>query len=406
MYIAFWEKIRLLLILCALSLNSCVPSTPPQSSTHNLQITSTVGNPSSLPQEDDFSAAPSLPTQFAPLPFSGDIYFAVHKVSNTTAARFGKLSATCLFSLEPTNCAEIQWFESFPAQDFTVQSFAFSPDGTTALITNAYDANSLLFSANPVTLQTLNLPVATNTVVWSPSGEWVAVSVNGVDPETSQIMLIDRTGQQHTPTIQVYPIQRIYPLGWYTESQLLVGVEDLQAPVGQPNAKKETTAVTLLLMDVNTSNLQPFPIPLTLEDLPLQVAVAPHGTTIALARHNGLWRVDPNGKITKLLNVPLHNPVWSPNSLWIAAFDSQSESCTILVQSAVGGEAQKFALSGACDSLVWLPSGSESAIVLTRDLINADETFYLLSLQNQTVQMLQIPGLLGYFVDDIDFAIP
>jgi len=328
-------------------------------------------------------------------PDQGMLYFVARSSGAPFSRELARVPAACLYAGE--NClAEI--VPGFPNHQDSPLSW--SPDGLQAVLVDSNE--SLLRSYYPQinAWQPIvrDLYATRELLPWSPDGAWIASTIQqGSGGNTSLITLIRPDGsQQRTLAKNLGGDQT--PLGWLDSNTLLILV-DWPVTKGQAGTP---VPPRLYRLDIQNDQSTELTQPLGAEVLRNQPATSPDGNQFTTITRVGAYQelavVDVSGGHTQPLGIYGQDPVWSPDSQWIAAMVPQGFSSQLTIVHPDGSGLRKlFKWENA--SLLWAPD-SQHLIVQAwppTDISTGESRtrFFLVSMIDGSVKELTLTGTYG-----------
>jgi len=337
------------LLIPILMLTGCFPSADP-----------TLGVVTEQP-EDSATSRPGG-TQLS----SSDAYLFLVTTSTPITYDLARIPEACLLRSSP--CKELQTIHHFPTESFTPSSlspFHWSPDGSQALILNAYTSELLRLNPSVAEISQVvaSFHAITDQLAWSPDGDWVALAAEGPDPYTSRVVMLNSQTDEVWELLE--DLEGIkFPLGWISAHELVFLQVRYEYPDGDASQKKTIAGQDLL--KVNTEVLAYERLVGSLDfrgdSLP---AVSPDGTTIATTVvRSGKAVLDVYSSAgTMLRSFGAYSvPVWSPDGRRIAATLHEGDGYSVAILDPVGDEERKLLRLDSPPLVIWSPNGVDLAI--------------------------------------------
>lgn len=361
--------------------------------------------PSTSSEEDEnqMSIMPAneqqIVTEASQVAVPGEIYFVLRK---TTGYRFARLPVDCLLGEEI--CPRVEQIPGFPETEFSYGTMSWSPDGKKLIIIDASNPGLLVFLPQDNSFKVIDLPVSLMSILWSPDSRWVAVNVQGLDSVMAHLLLVNERGEQHNLAVNLDGYEFLYPVGWAGPDDLIAIAEKLDYPDNDPSKKKVVIDRKLITVNIQTSGWQQLPVGNELSVM--DAHISPDGSLLVYYstenKENQLYGLKPGGIGSTTLTVHTGSPIWSPDMQWIASADGNETTCKVNISRPDNSEVQQFTFPerGFCNSITWLPDNA-TILVGIRDSLRAFDIFYVASLDDNTSEKVEIPGLQGYAVEGL-----
>lgn len=390
------QAMRLVLVVAYLaSLSSCVLVGESEMSV-NLQGTTTGPMPQKI-------LGPRL------APDRDALYLLLRSASTPFSYKMRQIPLECI--LGNRGCSAAKDVSAFASGDLSASSaLSWSPDGSAALIVDDLSNRLLLFDpkSNDVSILALGIYALIDQVIWNPDGQRAAISLQGKDPYSSTIGLIDLGGRSISQlSIELGGIQ--VPVGWRGPSDLVIRVAHYGSPDGGSDEDKLVTTEERLyqydLLQKSYSEL------LAGRDINgSMIEMSPDESKIAFTENNPetqmvqLIVADINGASARALG-PFCTALWSPDGHWIAAMKpSDGGERNALVFLTPDGSSRYDTSLLDLSLLLWLPDSQRLLAIrqVQRPGRGGEKSQFLLVSPDGRITELPPPDLpSGYVVSAI-----
>ena len=366
-------------ITVALILAACLP-----------QNTSSVARPTITLTFDSVHAFVTASNNSEQKDLSGEIYFLLSTASPPFTYRCIRLSIDCLLN---ATCQSPDILQGLPTNYTPFAPLSWAPDGEKALVLSG--SQLLVFDPQKGAFHTLidNIAMTTGRIMWSPDGQWVAVSVQDAEPYRSHVALIDPdNGTQHA--LKSFKSQMQLPVGWLNERELLVLVEKYQPIRAGDSLKQEVSDAKMYKVDVGNDRW--IELGQNRDWIGSTLVLSPDKSALAFTtdKEHLLVIMRFDGMRENILGAYGTQPVWSPDGKEIATYRRVSEDqiAVYVVRSDGTSPRVVFHGEGAFANVVWLPDGKRLLILDTSD-VRETTSLFVVDVTGGKPRSLSIPGL-------------
>ena len=357
------------------------------------QNTSSVARPTITPTSDSVHAFVTAANNSEQRDLSGEIYFLLSTASPPFTYRCIRLPIDCLLN---ATCQSPEILQGLPTDYTPFAPLSWAPDGQKAFVLNPNGSQLLVFDPRKGAFHTFidDIAIMTGQIMWSPDGQWVAVSVQDAEPYRSHVLLIDSdNGAQHA--LESFASQMQFPVGWLNERELLVLVEKNQ-PIREGDfLKQEVSEVTMY--KVNVWEDQWVELGQDKNWIGSTPVLSPDRSALAFTTNDKrhllfIMRLDEMRE--NILGAYGTQPVWSPDGKEIATYRRVSEDQieVYVVHSDGTSPRVVFQGEGAFANVVWLPDGKRLLILDTPD-VGETTSLFVVDVTGGKPRSLSIPGL-------------
>ncbi len=370
-------------ITVGLILAACLPQ----------NTSSSVAHPNITPTSDSdhpFAAASNNSEQ---KDWSGEIYFLLSTPSPPFTYHCIRLPIDCLLN---STCQSPDILRGFPTNYTPFAPLSWAPDGERALVLNPNGSQLLVFDPQKGTFHTLidDIAMTTGRIMWSPNGQWVAVSVQDAEPYKSHVVLIDPdNGTKHA--LEGFESQMQLPVGWLNERELLVLVEKYR-PIREGDFLKQEVSEAKMYK-VNVWNNRWVELGQDKNWIGSTPVLSPDKSELAFTTDGKkhllvVMRLD--GMKENILGAYGIQPVWSPDGKEIATYRRISEDQieVYVVHSDGTFPRVVFHGEGAFANVVWLPDSKRLLILDTSD-VRETTSLFVVDVTGGKPRPLSVPGL-------------
>jgi len=355
------------------------------------QNTSTASPPAITPTSGSAHALATASNNSGQKDLSGEIYFLLSTASPPFSYRCIRLPTDCLLN---STCQNPDILQGLPTNYTPFAPLSWAPDGEKALVLSG--SQLLVFDPQKGAFHPLidNIAMTTGRIMWSPDGQWVAVSVQDAEPYRSHVALIDPdNGTQHA--LKSFKSQMQLPVGWLNERELLVLVEKYQPIRAGDSLKQEVSEAKMYKVDVGNDRW--IELGQNRDWIGSTLVLSPDKSALAYTTNDKrhlLFIMRLDGMRENILGAYGTQPVWSPDGQEIATYRRVSEDRIEVSVIHSDGTSPRvvFQGEGAFANAVWLPDSKRLLILDTSDTQETTSLF-VVDVTGGNPRPLSIPGL-------------
>ena len=324
---------------------------------------------------------------------SGWLYFVVRPLEPAFSRQLARLPLDCLYASNP---CPVEIIPGWPENgDYTLY---WSPDGSRAAMADLDNSQLLLFDPSSVSWQLIDagFPATNDTLLWSPDNAWIASTLQGEDPNSSQVTIISPDGGQKRPLAPELAGYQV-PLAWLDSRTLLIETR-YQPPKG---SGEDGLPPYLYSVDIESGQLQDFQVqparvgksgPVFSPDSRRFVIEFPTGADGGLAfptgADGGLAVIDRADWQALPVGMDGDSVAWSPDGQWLALTRSVEGGQEVHVANPAWKQVFSWPTS---TSLLWMPD-NQHLLVTGWGYMQTPSTLLLVDTQSGSVRQLLLAG--------------
>lgn len=322
---------------------------------------------------------------------AGQLYFTLRSVVPPITRRLARLDLGCLYSRE--ECAA-EVLAGFPKS--SDDGLSWSPDGQRAVLVDFNNTRLLAFDPRDATWKALvkDLYATMSLALWSPDSEWIALTVQGDDGNSSLITLVNSRDPQAAGAQKMAKelggMQ--VPLGWI-DAQTVLFQRFYTQPKGSTST--ESSPPVLYKLDVKSGSVTELPFNGAWDWLSDYPALSADGKDLAVTDSSGgpsgLVVIDLASMQVTRLDVTGVRPARSPDGRWIAYTQTGESGYQVSIIQPDGMGVRQVFESAAFPSTYWTPDSQHLLIVVYPqgdDRLLDRTTFYLVDVEQGTRKKL------------------